>query len=187
MKISNELKKIKEKPWYSPANIVLIAMFAALYVVFSKIIQISPTQSLRFSFAFLSIAFAAYFCGIEGAVIVAGLGDVLGSIIFPTGGAYYPGFTLTAVINGLIFGIALSKKYHPVKAVLGVLASQIFCTILMNSYWNTLLYTKSFTFKAYLTMIISRLPQSGIMTVISIVCLLLIFGFIDNKLMVNKE
>ena len=45
------------------------------------------------------------------------VGDLLGMMIFPTG-AYFPGFTLTAFITGLIFGLFLHGKEITWKTVL---------------------------------------------------------------------
>ena len=37
------------------------------------------------------------------------IGDILGMMIFPSG-AYFPGFTLSAFLTGLVFGLVLYKK-----------------------------------------------------------------------------
>ena len=95
---------------------------------------------------------------------VYGLGDFLGALIFPTGGAYFPGCTLTAAVSGLIYGLYLGKKNSPLRIVLSVLTSQMLCTLLMNSYWVSTLYGSDFG-----AVLGSRVPQSLIMTVLQII------------------
>ena len=139
-----------------------------MQIVIARFLAIPVTESIRFSFSFIPVVIAARRFGIIGGMLVYGLGDFLGAIIFPTGGAYFPGFTLTAVISGLIYGLYLGKKSGTVRIVLSVLTSQVLCTLLMNSYWVSTLYGSDFT-----AVLMSRVPQSIVMSILQIIFMVL--------------
>lgn len=145
-------------------TLTCLALLIAMQIVIARFLAIPVTESIRFSFSFIPVVIAARRFGPIGGMLVYGLGDFLGAIIFPTGGAYFPGFTLTAVISGLIYGLYLGKKSSALRIILSVLTSQILCTLLMNSYWVSTLYGSDFG-----AVLLSRVPQSIVMTVLQII------------------
>ena len=149
-------------------TLACLALLIAMQIVIARFLAIPVTQSIRFSFSFIPVVIAARRFGILGGVLVYGLGDFLGAMIFPTTGAYFPGFTLTAAVSGLIYGLYLAKKGGTVRIILSVLTSQVLCTLLMNSYWVSTLYGSDFG-----AVLVSRLPQSVIMSVLQIVFMVL--------------
>ncbi len=155
---------MKRKSQQQLFTLTCLALLTAMQIVIARFLAIPVTESIRFSFSFIPVVIAARRFGILGGMLVYGLGDFLGAIIFPTGGAYFPGFTLTSVISGLIYGLYLGKKSSPLRIILSVLTSQILCTLLMNSYWVSTLYGSDFS-----AVFVSRIPQSLVMTVLQIV------------------
>lgn len=141
-----------------------LALLTAMQIVLARYLAIPVSESIRFSFSFIPVVIAARRFGVVGGMLVYGLGDFLGAIIFPTGGAYFPGFTLTAVISGLIYGLYLGKKISSLRIILSVLTSQILCTLVMNSYWVSTLYGSDFG-----AVLVSRVPQSLVMSVLQII------------------
>lgn len=141
-----------------------LALLTAMQIVLARYFAIPVSESIRFSFSFIPVVIAARRFGVVGGMLVYGLGDFLGAIIFPTGGAYFPGFTLTAVISGLIYGLYLGKKSSSLRIILSVLTSQILCTLVMNSYWVSTLYGSDFG-----AVLVSRVPQSLVMSVLQII------------------
>ena len=141
-----------------------LALLTAMQIVLARYFAIPVSESIRFSFSFIPVVIAARRFGVVGGMLVYGLGDFLGAIIFPTGGAYFPGFTLTAVISGLIYGLYLGKKSSSLRIILSVLTSQILCTLVMNSYWVSTLYGSDFW-----AVLVSRVPQSLVMSVLQII------------------
>jgi ECF transporter S component (folate family) len=135
-----------------------------LNVVLSRFLSIA-TPVVKIGFTFLPIAFAAGLYGPIGGMLVAGLGDFIGALLFPIG-PYFPGYTLTAAILGLIFGLFLYRRCCFWKIVVAVVATQLLCTLLLNTLWTAILYDKAFW--AYLA---TRLVQSAIMTVVEIVAM----------------
>ena len=71
--------------------------------------------------------------GIVGALI-----DVLGAFLFPTG-AFFPGYTLTAFVTGLCWGLPFLRGKRSVpRLLLAVVSNLLLCTLLLNTYWNAL-------------------------------------------------
>ena len=144
-----------------------LALLTAMQIILARYLVIPVSESLRFSMSFIPVVIAARRFGIVGGMAVYGIGDFLGAIIFPTGGAYFPGFTVTAVVAGAIYGLFLSKKSGAVRIVLSVLLSQLICTLMMNSYWLSTLMGSEFS-----AIFITRIPQALIMSVLQIVFML---------------
>ena len=162
-------------------TLTCLALLTAMQIVIARFLAIPVTESIRFSFSFIPVVIAARRFGILGGVVVYGLGDFLGAMIFPTTGAYFPGFTLTAAVSGLIYGLYLAKKGGAVRIVLSVLTSQILCTLLMNSYWVSTLYGSDFG-----AVLLSRVPQSIVMSVLQIVFMLLLLEKICSVIRFKK-
>lgn len=145
-------------------SLVSTALLMALFVVLSQFLSIRVGSFLKIGFSFVPVVIAARVFGPAGSIAVYALGDIIGGIIFPTGGAYYPGFTVTYVLSGLIYGLFLYKKSSPLRAVLAAVTNQLFCSLLLNSFWLSRL-----TGTPYTTLLATRWPQSLGMAVVQIV------------------
>ncbi|MBR7071874.1 MAG: folate family ECF transporter S component [Clostridia bacterium] len=148
--------------------ITVTAILIALKIVFDRFLSFSVWNQ-RIGLSFIAVALAAYLFGIYSAVLVGAIGDFLGAILFPQG-QYFFGFTATAALIGLIFALGLFKDQKPLKIVLCVLSNQIICTLLLNSLWISILYGAPFS-----GMIVSRIPQAILMTVVQTAVLCLFF------------
>ena len=145
-----------------------LAMLIALEVVLSRLVAPINTQFSKISFAFVPVVIGAYLYGIKGGIAVAGVADVIGAILFPSG-EFFPGFTLTAILQGLIFGIFLSKKSDGklnlfTRTLIPVLLSQIFLSLLLNTFWLSYMYHSSFS-----ALIVTRVVQTVVMTAVQAV------------------
>ena len=168
---------MKRKSQQQLFTLTCLALLTAMQIILARYLVIPVSESLRFSMSFIPVVIAARRFGIMGAVSVYAIGDFLGAIIFPTGGAYFPGFTLTAAVSGLIYGLFLSKKGGAVRIVSGVLLSQLVCTLLMNSYWLSTLMGSEFS-----AIFISRIPQALIMSVLQIIFMVLFLEKISKAI-----
>lgn len=167
-----------------------LALLCAMQIVFARFLVIPVGDSMRFSLSFIPVVIAARYFGIMGSMTVYGLGDFLGAIVFPTGGAFQIGFTITAAVAGLIYGIFLGKecekpfrrllafdKRDIIRIVLSVLASQLVCSLFLNSFWLSFYYGAPFWVK-----FMTRIPQAGIMSVLQIVFMVLFLDKICSAL-----
>ena len=102
----------------SVKKLVEISLLIALEVILTRFCSIN-TATLRIGFGFLPIAIIAMMYGPLSAGVAYALGDLLGMMIFPNG-SYFPGFTLTAFLTGVIYGLVLFKAVVmiPVQTVL---------------------------------------------------------------------
>ncbi len=149
-------------------TLVCLALLTAMQIVIARFLVIPISDSLRMSFSFIPVVIAARRFGVMGAVTVYGLGDFLGAVAFPTTGAYFPGFTLTAIISGAIYGILLGKKTSTWRIILSVVLSQVFCTVLLNSFWISFQYGAPFGATA-----LARIGQAAIMGTVQVVFMIL--------------
>ena len=158
---------MKRKSKNNLFTLTCLALLTAMQIILARYLVINLSDSLRFSLSFIPVVIAARRFGITGAMAVYGVGDFLGAIIFPSTGAYFPGFTVTAVVSGLIYGLFLAKKGGAVRIVSSVIASQVICTLLMNSYWLSVLMGSEFS-----AIFLSRIPQALVMSALQIVFML---------------
>ena len=84
-------------------KIILSGFLLALLIVFDRFISIK-TLYLQVSFSFLPIALASILLGPKYSTLIAVLGDLIGSILWPFG-EYFIGFTIVDGIIGFIFGL----------------------------------------------------------------------------------
>ena len=175
---------IKLKELSKPRNLAVIALLTAANIVVSVIS--THTETLKIGFSFVIVAFAAYLFGPVAAAFVGGVGDIVSAVAFPVG-PYFPGFTLTAVLTGICFGIFLYEKTGIIKIIVSVLLNELIGSLLMNSFWISFLYKMPFK-----PLLASRFfSQIILMIGIEIVTLWLLFGksmIMENvKKAINKQ
>lgn len=133
-----------KKKVFSTEVMVVTAFMIALSVVLSKVVSIN-ISFLRIGFGFLPIAILAILYGPYVAAVGYALADLIGAWLLPTG-TFFPGFTLSAILTGLIFGYVLYGK--EVTFLRALLASALVClgvNLLLNTFWLTFIIGKGFT------------------------------------------
>lgn len=136
---------------------VTAGILIALNIILSRFLSINA-WNLKIGFTFVSLFVAAFFYGPIFAAIVAGVADVIGAILFPSG-AFFPGFTLTAILMGLLYGVLLHRKQTKLRIGLVVVIGQLVLSLLLNTYWLSILYGSPFA-----GLILTRIVQCFIMT-----------------------
>lgn len=121
-----------------------VAMLLAVQVILGLVAAIPLGNSIRISFGGLALSVTGALFGPVPAAINGALADILGSLIHPIG-PYFPGFTLTGLLNGLIYGFVLYERRPTLKRVLlAKLLIDVICNLLLNTLWLDLLYGKAF-------------------------------------------
>lgn len=121
---------------------IYMALFIALEVILTRFLSIQ-TPVVRIGFTFLPIAISAIMFGPVFSGIGAAIADVLGMLLFPYG-AYFPGFTLTAFLNGFIFGIFFYKKEPTlVRVILASVVATVICSLLLDTIWLYMILDKA--------------------------------------------
>lgn len=165
------MKKSKKQNYLF--KIILTAILIALNLVLERIIPSYKLWNQDISFGFVAVAFAAAFLGTPYAVAVAGIGDVLGALMFPFG-TYFPGFTVTNCVYGLMLSEFLYKNATPIKVVICVCLNKIVCSLLLNTLWISILYRGGID--AFFIVLVPRLVGTLISATVELVILLLVFS-----------
>ena len=133
-----------KKDIFTTETLVITSFMLALSVVLSKLVSVN-ISFLRIGFGFLPIAVLAILYGPVVAAVGYGLADIIGAFLFPTG-TFFPGFTVSAVLTGLIFGFVLyNKEVTIIRALTASALVCLFVNLLLNTYWLTFLLGKGFT------------------------------------------
>ena len=162
------MKSIKTK------DLVMLALLIGLNIVLSRLVPLINVWNMKISLTFVTLLIAGYLYGPLGGALVGGVGDLIGSLLFPIG-AYNPLFTLTAVISGLIFGIFLYNNTKLINTVLACVINQIGCSLLLNTWFISIVYNASF--KALLS---TRVIQAAVMLVIEFIVIRLLDPFLPR-------
>lgn len=133
-------KNLTNKSRFKISTIPVVALMMAIEIILTRFLSIS-LQFIRIGFGFIPVALTAIMYGPWWSAVAYAFGDFLGAIAIPTSGGYFPGFTLTAFLTGLTFGIFLHKKEITWKTVLP--ASLIICfglNMILDTFWLYIMY-----------------------------------------------
>lgn len=137
------------KIWYSfqqsvkelhrVSTLTTAGVLIALAVVLASInIYLSATLRISFSFLPLSVGgmlFGPVVCGVMGVAT-----DILGYFAHPSG-PFFPGFTVNALLTGLLYGCFLYKKTVTWKRTLLVSAVvTVLIDLLLTPFWLSIMY-----------------------------------------------
>jgi len=152
-----------KKDRFSTLWLTYAGVLVALQIVMGNLLQITLIGK-QLNFGFLPIAVAAYLLGPVGSVLVAVMGDVLGTLLFQSG--YFFGFTVSEAVVGIIYGLLLyPQSLKGVDRLIGkpnltltvraitasVLSSMAY--MFLNPLWLSMIGTKT-----YWVLFLGRLP-----------------------------
>ncbi|WMI81318.1 folate family ECF transporter S component [Anaerotignum sp. MB30-C6] len=151
-------------------RLVIMALLIAISIILSRFLSIAA-WNLKIGFAFVPVALAGILFGPVPAAIVAAVADFLGALLFPLG-QFFPGFTLTALLNGLLYGFFLYKKADMKNIIMVALITQIVGSLLMNTLWISMLYGTPFW-----ALLPTRIMQVSLMSVVEIIVIRILVGY----------
>ncbi len=162
-------------------KIIIAGLLLAAAIVLSRFLSIR-TPIVTISFSFIPIMLSAMLLGPWWTILISGLNDLLGALMFPTG-AYFVGYTVTALVSGLIYGLLLNKAYKRNnkqfiwRLALACVLVSIICNLGLNTLW-TWVVTK----KAIAILAPTRLIKEAILLPIKILVMQgLHFAFIKSN------
>ena len=126
----------------TPKLMAQYAVLIAMEVVLSRFLSINA-WNLKIGFAFVPVAAAGLLYGPLPAGVIAAIADLIGSTLFPSG-PFFPGFTLTAFLGGLLYGAMLHRRSAPVRVLACVLIRELCLSLLLNTLWISILYGSDF-------------------------------------------
>ncbi|MBR0126958.1 MAG: folate family ECF transporter S component [Firmicutes bacterium] len=156
-------------------RLVVMAFMIAISIVLTRFCSIN-TPIVRIGFGFLPCAIMGIMYGPLWAGAGYAIADILGMVIFPNG-AYFPGFTLTAFLTGLVYGFFYRNREVTLKS--SILPNAIVSfglNLILDTVWLMILMGQGF-----LALLPARIVKCAIMFVIQTAMIPLVW----NKIMLK--
>ncbi len=135
--------QMSAKEFKKTSTISITGMLVGISVVLS-FLKIVISSLMQISFSFLPIAAGGMLYGPTVGAIMGVASDILGYFAKPNG-VFFPGFTLNALIIGLIYGFFFYKKPVTLKRViLASLMNVIIINMLLTPLWLSMMYGNAF-------------------------------------------
>ena len=132
---------------------ILAALLLALFIVLDRFISIN-THFLKVNISLIPIMIAGMTLGWKYSMLIGIMGDLIGSIYWPFG-PYYAGFTFSAGLTGIIFGLFLyetpnkEQKLFILKAIVSTAIVLTLIKVCLDSLWLHRLYKEAY--RVYIT------------------------------------
>lgn len=172
-------------PRFTTRNMTLAAMLVALQVILEKI-SIGDPSVLKFSFGFVATALIGYCLGpwIGGWAMV--VSDLISNTILSSGSLFFPGFTLSAFISGVIAGMFLYNQKISWQRILIYEFFQLLITnVIGTTFWLYLMSMSSTSSThTFIALLMVRIPKEIIMWPLETIIILLILQQV-NRLNLN--
>ena len=166
---------------HDPRTLALAAMLAALNLAINQF-SIPVSAYLEISFDFLAAAATGYLCG-PWVAALSGVGtDLLGYLLRPNG-PYFPGFTLSALLLGIVYGLWYYRR--PVR-LWRVVACKLTVTVLFNFFltplWLHIMYGQAFVVLSSL-----RVVKNAIKFPVDVLLLMLVLRACEQYLKARRR
>ena len=142
-------------------SLAAIAMLLALRVVLGMFANATLPMfgnTVKLSGAFLPIATAGVMFGPVPAGLVGALGDVVSFFLFPTPGGYFPGFTISGLLTGLIYGLAFYKNNISLpRTIIAWVTNTLLVETFLAAYWLNIILADS----PYPVLLTARFVSAG--------------------------
>ncbi len=124
-------------------TITTMAMFGAIGILLGSLtIQIG--DFIKIGFSSIANQFVYYLFGPATGCFYGGALDILKFVIKPTG-PFFPGWTISAMAAGVIYGVFFYKKKLSVLRVLAAeLTVSVICNMILGTLWLDMMYGKGF-------------------------------------------
>ncbi|MBS7578123.1 MULTISPECIES: folate family ECF transporter S component [unclassified Enterococcus] len=131
------------KTRFNVRTITLLAVLVALGIILKRVLGID-TQFMRIDGAFIThTAIGALFGPITSATAF-GISDIIGFMLKPTG-PYFPGFTLSAAITGVLYSLFYYRKELTLKRIIMAnITITLLDTLFLTPIWLTIMYQVPF-------------------------------------------
>lgn len=160
-------------------RVAMLGVLVALNVIAAEILKFKIIPNvLELSFGFVPLAVAGMLFGPVEAMLVGIVGDVFGALIFPHG-PFYLGFTLTAALTGLFYGLFLHAQADGKKRVIRAMIAQLLVSLICYAGFNTL-WTWLMGYGRNEGYIFTRLVVNAVVYPIYTLVLLLIWRYRKN-------
>lgn len=165
----------------SVQTLSITAMLTALTAILG-FFTIVIGNFVKIQFSFLTMGLAGMLFGPFVSGILGGISDIINFMIKPTG-TIFPGFTLNAIISGIIYGIFLYKKPVSIKRVFcAKLLITLIVELCLSTTWLSILYGQGF-----LAILPMRIVKCAIMLPIDTVMLYIVTSRLSIIFKLDKK
>ena len=121
-----------------------VAMLLAMSVVISFTASVRVTETIKIGLGYLITAWLGMLYGPFTAALAAGAGDLIKYLLKPDG-AYFFGFTLTAMLGGVVYGVFFYREKCTIpRAIASKATVSLLLNCLLNTVWVSWLYGMPF-------------------------------------------
>lgn len=168
----------------SVRSLVLASFFVALDFLFTRVFCVYLMGGAeRVSLQFLASAACGWMMGPWWGAAVAAVGDLIGGLLGTSGFSFFPGFTLTAALRGLTYGLILHNRPVTFSRSLAAAASAgLLWGLLLNSFWLTFYLSKNFA--AY---VLAKAPVRLLLAPLQAFLILLVLGALERHGLQRKR
>lgn len=159
-------RAVRSSKWRLADNtkgIAIVGLLVAMNITLGRIGITTPV--VRITFAFLPTALIGMLFGPWVGGVAAVLADILGFVIGGGVGGFFPGFTLSAFLTGLAYGIFLHKREVSTKRII---MAEAFIALVVNLTLNTL-WIYILTQNPVAVILPPRVIQNAVMIVIRVI------------------
>lgn len=158
-------------------KITTVALLTAIEIIISRFFGIS-TPMLKISFSFVPMSLVAMMYGPLYSTAMAASADFIGAMLFSVG-IYFPGYTVSAALTGMTYGICLHKRKTGWGSIVVAVVIVNLCLRLgLNSFWVHMT-----TGKAMPIIMMPRIIKNMLMIPIEV----LVIRFVREKLLPIAE
>ena len=121
-----------------------VTMLLAMSVVISFTASVRVTETIKIGLGYLITALLGMLYGPFTAALAAGAGDLIKYLLKPDG-AYFFGFTLTAMLGGVVYGVFFYREKCTIpRAIASKATVSLLLNCLLNTVWVSWLYGMPF-------------------------------------------
>ena len=130
---------------------VRVLAFAGLICAMAVVLESIPIfllgPSLKIYFSFLAVSLGCMCYGPLVGMMAGAVIDTVGFLISSFGEPYFPGFLITAILSGLLYGMMLYRRKPTVwRIILLRLIINYGSNVLLGSVWKAMLYGKGYLY-----------------------------------------
>lgn len=159
-------------------KLVYLSLFISLEVFLTRFLSIQ-TPIVRIGFTFIPVALSAIMLGPIFSGISAALADIIGMMLFPSG-TYFPGFTVTAFLSGVVYGVFLYKTVNLFRISAAVIIISLFVNLGLDTVWLWLI-----TGKGIAILLPARLIKCTVMIPIQIIVIELVWRLVISRMNIS--
>ena len=148
-RLGNSFRELKNV--YSLTAVAMLLALRVVLGIFANGTLAFFGNNVKITFAFVPISVAGAMFGPFSAALVGGLGDIISFLLQPAPGGYFPGFTISGIITGIIYGCVFYKnKVTLPRVIIAWIINMLLVETFLAAYWLYCLNAASAPYSFYL-------------------------------------